>query len=239
MQAYMESIATQHEEFQLSSAGLFVDIDMPYIGASPDGIIECKCHGKGALEVKCPFCYKDKLPDEDQANFCMNQEEGKWRLKREHTYYFQVQTQLHVCKVVYGDFVVWSENGMLIERIEKDTTFLDTWKESIKHFFIYGILPEIVGKWYTRKPCADADGVVSLPVNSDQPDCQQSQEDDSSTLWCYCSKPEFGNMIKCDNRSCTIQWFHFDCLEMRAAPKGKWYCPSCVKLPKFNKSKRK
>jgi len=154
----------------------------------------------------------------------MKKEEGKWRLKREHTYYFQVQTQLHVCKLMYGDFVVWSEDGMLIERIEKDTAFLDTWIENVKHFFIYGILPEVVGKWYTRKPVADVDG---LPVESDQPDCQQSQEeeDDSSALWCYCSKPEFGDMIKCDNKSCTIKWFHFDCLEMRTAPKGEVVLP--------------
>jgi len=92
----MESASKEHEQFQLSKAGLFVDIEMPYIGASPDGIIECIYHGRGTLEVKCPFCYKDKLPDEDQANFCMSKEGGKWKLKREHAYYFQVQTQLHV-----------------------------------------------------------------------------------------------------------------------------------------------
>jgi len=39
MQAYMESVAKDHEEFQLSAAGLFVDTEMPYIGASPDGIL--------------------------------------------------------------------------------------------------------------------------------------------------------------------------------------------------------
>jgi len=55
VKAYTENAKQEHEEFQLSKAGLFVDIEMPYIGASPDGIIECKCHGRGALEVKCPI----------------------------------------------------------------------------------------------------------------------------------------------------------------------------------------
>jgi len=142
--------------------------------------------------------------------------------------------------LIYGDFVVWSKDGILVERIERDASFINTCNENLQHIFIYGILPEVVGKWYAWKPVTDADGVVSIPM-TDQPDCQQSQEeeDDSSALWCYCRKPEFGNMIKCDNKTCTITWFHFDCLEMRVAPKGKWYCPSCVLLPKFNKNNGK
>ena len=27
-------------------------------------------------------------------------------------------------------------------------------------FFIYGVLPEIIGTWYTRKHVADEDGIV-------------------------------------------------------------------------------
>ena len=30
----------------------------------------------------------------------------------------------------------------------------------------YGVLPEIIGKWYTRKPVADCNGVVPLPSPS-------------------------------------------------------------------------
>ena len=32
------------------------------------------------------------------------------------------------------------------------------------NFFIYGVLPEVIGKWYTRKIVADADGVVRVAV---------------------------------------------------------------------------
>jgi len=76
----------------------------------------------------------------------MTKIEGNWKLKREHAYYYQVQTQLHVCQVMYGDFVVWSKEGTLIERIERDTTFMDAQKENMTHFFKYGILPEVIGK---------------------------------------------------------------------------------------------
>ncbi len=46
-------------------------------------------------------------------------------------------------------------------------------------------------------------------------------------------------MVQCDNDKCTIQWFHFDCLRIRCPPKGKWYCPSCRKLPKFSMKMKK
>ena len=56
-------------------------------------------------------------------------------------------------------------------------------------------------------------------------------------LWCFCSQVESGKMILCDNDDCDIKWFHYLCLGISCAPRGKWYCPDCRKLPKF-KSKR-
>jgi len=29
-----------------------------FIGASPDSIVECLCHGKGTFEIKCPYCHR-------------------------------------------------------------------------------------------------------------------------------------------------------------------------------------
>lgn len=84
----------------------------------------------------------------------------------------------------------------------------------VKHFFIYGVLPEIVGKWYTRKPVAEIDGTVSLPISTE--DEAENAEEDSSKLWCYCNQPSFGNMILCDNKMCIIKWFHFDRLRIRS-----------------------
>ena len=102
------------------------------------------------------------------------------------------------------------------------------------------MMPEIVGKWYSRKPIAGADGIVQKPMQlDDDVPADVDDEEDYSKLWCYCNAPSFGNMVKCDNTSCTIEWFHFDCLGIKGLPKGKgkWYCPSCRKLPKFNRKK--
>ena len=45
-----------------------------WFGASPDVIVVYDCCGKGIVEVKCPFCYTEELPDEDATNFCMTKD---------------------------------------------------------------------------------------------------------------------------------------------------------------------
>lgn len=59
VQAYSDRASECHENLEIKPAGLYVDVERPYIGASPDRIITCTCCGRGCLEVKCPFCVKD------------------------------------------------------------------------------------------------------------------------------------------------------------------------------------
>ena len=107
-------------------------------------MVTCDCCGDGVLEVKCPYCYKDDLPETDESRFCMSKnDDGTWSLKRNHTYSYQVQLQLHVCYVEYADFVVWSENTIAIERILKDESFIESKMLIARNFFKYGILSEI------------------------------------------------------------------------------------------------
>ena len=132
------------------------------VGATPDGMLTCDCCGDGVLEVKCPYCYKDDLPETDESKFCMNKNnDGTWSLKHNHTYYYQIQLQLHVCHV---DFVVWSENGIAIQRVLKDEAFIQSNMQIAQSFFKYAVLPEVVGKWYTRGPIAQSDGVLPVPT---------------------------------------------------------------------------
>ncbi len=230
MQAYYGIASKCHENLMIIPAGLYVDIERPYIGASPDRIITCTCCDRGCLEVKCPFCVKDGLSEDD--NLCMKKSGDKWTLKKEHSYFYQVQTQLHVCKVDYCDFVMWTEQNVVIERITTDRDFFDSLIEHIEHFFKYGMLPEIIGKWYTRKPIADSTGIVPQPSTS-VASLEVKDNEDYERCWCYCNQPSFGTMIGCDNNKCSIEWFHCECLRLRCPPKGKWYCPSCRKLPVF------
>ena len=39
----------------------------------------------------------------------------------------------------------------------------------------------------------------------------------------------YGEMIAFDNRSCEVEWFHMECVDLERAPRGKWFCPNCCK----------
>ena len=53
--SYKKCVEKQHKNFKLNETGLHVNVLYPQLGASPDGLISCDCHGKGILEIKCPF----------------------------------------------------------------------------------------------------------------------------------------------------------------------------------------
>ena len=58
-----------------------------------------------------------------------------------------------------------------------------------------------------------------------------TDEEYVDTVFCYCSGPETGLMIACDNDSCETEWFHADCAGFTEdnLPNGKWFCDDCKK----------
>ena len=108
-----------------------------------------------------------------------------------------------------------------------------------------GLLPELIGKWFTR-PAKSPTVANSTSLVLDQPDgslpSTSTDNSSASTIsagderYCYCQGPEHGEMIGCDNSSCPYVWFHFDCLKLSAPPKAKkWFCPDCRKNPQVKK----
>lgn len=63
------------------------------------------------------------------------------------------------------------------------------------------------------------------------------KDDDEDPLYCYCQQPSYGEMIGCDaNEACPYEWFHLDCVGLKAAPKtnGKFgRIVSCIPLCRF------
>ena len=43
--------------------------------------------------------------------------------------------------------------------------------------------------------------------------------------YCICKREEFGDMIFCDNKTCSIGWWHYSCANVKRKPRGSWYCP--------------
>jgi hypothetical protein len=63
---------------------------------------------------------------------------------------------------------------------------------------------------------------------------EELDEEDNS-LYCYCQKQSYGNMVACENEDCKFQWFHVDCLNLKKMPAEDedWYCPDCRVKPEI------
>lgn len=120
---------------EIKRCGLFIDSDIPFIGASPDGLI----NDDGIVEIKCPYAARLLTPEDAIAGNVANLQSlytnAKYdTMKRSHVYYYQVQGQLHITQRQYCIFSLWTPLGMKIEKIERDGVFwaehmvnTDTW----------------------------------------------------------------------------------------------------------------
>ena len=145
--AYVDIMKDVHSGFVCKESGLIISITYPFIGASPDGIIQCECcTGIGVLEVKCPYCIHDVEPSSAPSI----QDDGN--LLKTHMCSYQVQTQLFVCS---ADFVIVTfrdgNASISIQRIFRDKHLIKDIVDKSSHFFELCILPELLAKWHSRE----------------------------------------------------------------------------------------
>ena len=157
-------------------------------------------------------------------NSVWNKEKGL-QLLRSHLYYMQCQLQMYVTGCLYCDFVVWHAASLHIERLTPDTALITEALTKAERIFTLCIMPEHIGKWFTRS----REDIVEVEVfDTDEPD---------EGRWCYCKESREGDMVGCNNSNCAIKWFHLACLQMETAPKGKWMCSTCHPTKKAKRRK--
>ena len=152
--AYTQNTTSRHQNFTVSEVGLFLNETTPFIGASPDGLIECTCCEKGTLEIKCPYCFQENLPEEDTENFCMHQENGEWRLKRSHAYYYLSKHNLQRATCHMG--TSWCGQRMVSLKRESDLTLFFLWRISWNNSPLFYILLASWDHWemvHTKAGC--------------------------------------------------------------------------------------
>ena len=121
------------------------------------------------LDCKCPFYHRfDSIYDsaEQDKMFCLKKNaDCLLSLDHSHPYYYQVQTQIFVCGMDYGNFVVCTlpENSKPVIHIERALPYHDFWLECVKkctEIFNICILPELLGRLYTT-PCISSNSESS------------------------------------------------------------------------------
>lgn len=137
-QLYFEEYKREHKHAEIKLCGLFIDPSNPYLGASPDGLVSCKCCGEGLLEIKCSFTHQHKLPKEacmdDHYHVTLDENENV-RLKIDTSWYIQIQGQMGVCGKQWCDFVFYTKKGFIVDRIYYDEQIFKTIVEKAQMFF--------------------------------------------------------------------------------------------------------
>ncbi|KFM67088.1 hypothetical protein X975_05942, partial [Stegodyphus mimosarum] len=90
-------IRSQNECYILRKVGVVTDPRIPFLCASPDGLLFNK-ENVQLVEIKC--CYNPENVELNQLakrpNFCLHNVDGIWKLKTTHAYFYQIQGQLAI-----------------------------------------------------------------------------------------------------------------------------------------------
>lgn len=148
-----------------------------------------------------------------------------------HSSCLQVQAQLYCSGAKYCDFIVYTKQGLYVERILLDEKFMAVNLPKARNLFETGVLLELLGHWFSRPSATD----ISTSSTADE----NQKPADSGLRYCYCQEEGHGTMVGCDNNECRYQWFHLGCLNLPKPPKAKlWFCPDCRKLDKCKKRRK-
>ena len=143
-----------HENISVRDSGLFRSEVYPYVGALPDGILECFCcETIFVIEIKCPTKATKMLLTElaiSDESFCMEYVNGEYILKKDHAYYYQVQLQMFLTQAKECYCFAYSREASLCQMILFDEVFLAKKVPVAKNFFVYVILPQLLGRWYFK-----------------------------------------------------------------------------------------
>ncbi|XP_025415583.1 uncharacterized protein LOC112687212 [Sipha flava] len=154
----MEVVARKKAERFLSktiyACGLFVDKEIGYLAASPDGMIE----DTTIVEIKCPFVARDNISVVEAVHKKLLQHcfidpsTQAVQLKKESVYYYQIMGQLYITKRTKCYFVVYTEKWLHVQEIFYDHSF---WKskmeEKLKTYYMKCLLPEIIDPMYPKR----------------------------------------------------------------------------------------
>ena len=130
--------------------GLFVHPSEGWLAATPDAMVHFHKNPTpvGILEIKCPYVYRYDdifaVAHTQESFFCQMSPDGTISLKRNHTYYDQVQQQLYVTSANWCDFCVYTTKGIAIESIYPDMEWKVRNLPKLQYFYDNILLPEIL-----------------------------------------------------------------------------------------------
>ncbi|XP_070549356.1 uncharacterized protein [Ptychodera flava] len=122
--------------------GLIINPSCPHLGATPDERVYDPDEDPpfGLIEQKCPVA--------ESVHNCqyLKMNNGALKLKTSHQYYYQIMGQMGISGLSWCDFVVWTPNGMRIERIRSNLQEFAEMKMKLDKFYFENYLPLFLTK---------------------------------------------------------------------------------------------
>ncbi|XP_062572904.1 uncharacterized protein LOC134234867 [Saccostrea cucullata] len=224
---YLKEFCTAHKNAKSDECGIVLDSVHTYIAASPDLLVSCSCCGDGCVEIKCPLITKCS----SCLSFCtckipvyLINKSGELSLKSNHSYFAQIQGQMHVTGRKWCDFFVYTCNGTFTENIEYNETYFTDILKSLQYFFFSFVLPEL--KSYSIEK-----SLVEEAMEVDE----NANIIEGETYFCpCCNRVIVNNVTALKDRSICCDlcglWYHFKCVNLTDAKLKKtpsWYCSEC------------
>ncbi|XP_065069462.1 uncharacterized protein LOC135694584 [Rhopilema esculentum] len=142
---FIQSFKKNHKDVTVTNCGLFLYKELPFIGGSPDRIIECSCCGKACLEVKCPFSIRHTTPIDPTVEMpFLRKNEEDIVLNRKHKYFTQCQVQMASADISACYFYVWTPHGSFVEKLVFDEPSWLKMKNTLKEFYVNFYVPHII-----------------------------------------------------------------------------------------------
>ena len=149
---YIQISKGKHTDFKVEHCGLFLHKTHPYLGATPDGLVSCMCHGEGVLEIKCPKSCASEQPNEQNVPYLNRSETGYLELKKNHSYYAQVQGQMAITGRFWCHFFIYSLAGFVLLEIHFDKLWWDDLQADLIYFYEKFMSPKILSKYSCLLP---------------------------------------------------------------------------------------
>lgn len=130
---------------KVKKCGLFIDVTMPFLAASPDGLVDDEL----LIEVKCPYTSRDKAISPAYVTY-LRSIDGELKLKTNHNYYYQIQGQLMITGRKMCDLVIFTFCDLQVIRIMKDEEFCKNMRSALQSFFNEYHKPALLKKFFYR-----------------------------------------------------------------------------------------
>lgn len=127
-------LSQTHKDISYHDCGLFLHPDHPFLGASPDGILTCKCCPPRLLEIKCP-----SLPVKELGYL-----DDEKKLKTRSVYYGQIQGQMAVTGIQQTYFFIYTDKESIIQVIDCAAEFCVSMVSKLQNFYLQFMLPQLM-----------------------------------------------------------------------------------------------